>query len=246
MPTQRHYPKAPITEAIIDLRAELPEGINVGTLESVHVGLESAYPTRKNRNIAVVQGQIGDQIAAATASSNHVGYLFVSQDQKQIFQARLDGFTMSRLAPYESWEPFRDEARRLWDVYRSVAEPTKVTRLAVRYINRLDLPLPVADLKDYLRTVPEVSPELPQNLEGYFMQLRIPQADMKSLLLLNQAIIDPAKPGVASIVLDIDVFRLEDLPREDTAVWEFLERLRIRKNDVFEACITDKARELFE
>ena len=246
MPTQRHYPKAPITEAIIDIRVELPEGTSVAALEKVHEGLETAYPTKKNRIVAEIRGQIGDRGAAAAARSTHDGYLFTSWDEKQVFQARLDGFTMSRLAPYESWEPLRNEAQRLWNVYRSVAKPTKVARLAVRYVNRLDLPLPVRDLKDYLRTVPEVSPDLPQNLAGYFMQLRIPQEDIQSLLLLSQAIIDPAKPGVASIVLDIDVFRVEELPTGEQGVWDFLEVLRNRKNQLFEACITDKARELFK
>ncbi len=246
MATSRHYPKAPITEAIIDLRVELPEGIGVADLEKVHDGLKSAYPTRKNRILAEVQGQIGDQGAATAARSKHLGYLFTSRDEKQVFQARLDGYTMSRLAPYESWEPFRDEAQRLWGMYRSIAKPKKVTRLAVRYINRLDLPLPVADLKDYLRTVPEVSSELPQNLAGYFMQLRIPQEDIKSLLVVNQAIIDPAKPGVASVVLDNDIFRVDDLPTDEQGIWDFFEVLRQRKNDVFEASITDQLRELFK
>jgi uncharacterized protein (TIGR04255 family) len=245
MPRKRHYTKAPITEALIDLRVELPEGTGLAELLKIHDGLAASYPTKKDRIVAEVQGQIGIQGAAASARSKRVGYLFASTDEKQVFQARLDGFTMSRLAPYESWEPFRDEARRLWDVYRAVAKPTRVTRLAVRYINRLDLPLPVDELKDYLRTFPEVSSDLPQDIAGYFMQLRIPQEDIRSLLLINQAIIDPAKQGVASVVLDIDVFRVDDLPADENGVWDFFEVLRRRKNDVFEACITDPTRELF-
>lgn len=246
MAIERHYPKAPITEALIDLRVELPQGTVVGDLERVQNGLENAYPTKKDRIHAEFQGQIGKEGAAAVARSKHDGYVFTSQDEKQVFQARLDGFTISRLAPYESWQPFRDEAQRLWDVYRSIAKPTKVTRLAVRYINRLDLPLPVADLKDYLRTVPEVSPALPQNLAGYFMQLRIPQEDIKSLLVVSQAIIEPARPGVASVALDNDILRVDEIPADEDGIWEFFEVLRRRKNEVFEASITDQARELFK
>jgi len=78
------------------------------------------------------------------------------------------------------------------------------------------------------------------------MQLRIPQADIKSLLLLSQAIIEPAKPGVVSVVLDNDIFRAEEVPTDEGEVWEFFDMLRERKNDVFEACITDKSRELFK
>jgi uncharacterized protein (TIGR04255 family) len=241
-----HYLKPPITEAIIDLRVDLPESTTIDDLERIHVGLETAYPTKKKRIYGEVRAQIGDHGAVAAATSKQDGLLFSTQDGTYVFQARLDGFTMSRLAPYDRWEPFRDEARRLWDVYRAVAKPTKVTRLAIRYVNRLDLPLPVADLKQYLRTVPEVSPELPQNLAGYFMQLRIPLDDIKSFLLVNQAIIDPARPGVASVVLDNDIFRVDDIPADEQGLWDFFEVLRQRKNDVFEASIANQARELFK
>jgi uncharacterized protein (TIGR04255 family) len=36
------------------------------------------------------------------------------------------------------------------------------------------------------------------------------------------------------------------LPTEQDAIWAFVEDLRNKKNSVFEACLTDKARELFE
>ncbi len=245
MGTQRHYPNAPITEALIDLRVELPKRTTVADLEKVHAEEKSAYPIKKNRNLVIGQMQFGQQVAAA-ASSKHIGFLFTSKDEKQIFQARLDGFTMSRLAPYESWDVFCKEARRLWDRYRSVAEPKKLVRLAVRYINRLDLPLPVPDLKEYLRTVPEISPDLPQDLSGYFLHLRIPMGDIKSTLLVNQTIIEPNGPNVVSVVLDNDICRDADVPQNEDAVWSFFEELRVRKNEVFESSITDRTRELFK
>lgn len=245
MGTQQPYPNAPITEALIDLRVELPKHVTVIDLEKIHAEEKTAYPIKKNRHEVTGQMQVGEQVAAA-ASSKHIGFIFTSQDQKQIFQARLDGFTLSRLAPYESWDEFCKEARRLWDRYRSVVEPTKIVRLAVRYINRLDLPLPVPELNEYLRTVPEISPELPQGLAGYFLHLRIPMEDIKSTLLVNQTIIEPAGPNVVSIVLDNDLSRDTDVPQNENAVWNVFEELRLRKNDVFEASITDRTRELFK
>ncbi len=245
MGTHRHYPKAPITEALIDVRVELPKHVTVADLEKVHEEEKTAYPTKKNRSRVVAQMQFGEQVAAA-ASSKHVGFLFTSKDEKQIVQARLDGFTLSRLAPYESWDVFCKEARRLWDRYRSVVEPERLVRLAVRYINRLDLPFPVPDLKEYLRTVPEVSPDLPQDLAGYFLHLRIPMNDIQSTLLVNQTIIEPSGPNVVSVVLDNDLYRDADVPQNEDAVWAFFEELRVRKNDVFESSITDRTRELFK
>ena len=78
------------------------------------------------------------------------------------------------------------------------------------------------------------------------MQLRIPQNDIKSFALINETIVEPAGPGIASVVLDIDIFRTQELPSDEEEIWRFFEILHARKNDVFEACITDRARELFK
>ena len=244
MTTRRHYANSPITEAIIDLRVKLPENVKIGDLEPIHDRIRSQYPNKENRTLARGRFEVGRGVSAS-ASSQSIGFFFKSEDERQIVQARLDGFTMSRLAPYESWRPFRDEARRLWDLYRETVCPEAVERLAVRYINRLDIPKPFDDLNEYLRTFPEVSPDLPQGLSGLFMQLTVPQADIKSMLQLTEALIEPNRPEVVSIVLDVDVFRTDDIPSDDDAVWDFFEVLRNCKNDVFEACVTPKARELF-
>jgi uncharacterized protein (TIGR04255 family) len=241
----RHYRKPPITEALIDLRVDLPPQISLMELSKVLRGNEAAYPLVEQLHRALGQMQVGPQVSAS-AGSEHVGYLFRSVDGKQICQARRDGFTMSRLAPYESWNTLRDEARQLWENYRTATKPTKVTRLAVRYINRIDIPLPFKDFKDYLRTAPEVSPDLPQELAGYFMRLEIPIDGIKSLALINEAIIEPASQNVASVVLDVDIFRTVELPTDEDGIWAFFEELRLHKNQAFEACITDKARELFQ
>lgn len=244
MVSRQHYSKAPITEAIIDVRTRLPETIGLGDLERLHGAIKVDYPKKGSRNL--VEGQFKAQKAgvSASAKSKSVGFLFQSEDQKQIVQMRLDGYTMSRLAPYDRWEAFRDEARRLWMIYRKTAKPEEVLRLAVRYINRIDIPLPFRDLKDYLRTGPEVAPGLPQVLTGLFMQLTIPQNDIRCTAMLTEALIEPATEGVASIVLDIDLFRTDDVPQSDDAVWEFFETLHERKNEIFEECITENTREL--
>jgi uncharacterized protein (TIGR04255 family) len=237
------YPKAPITEALIDIRVTLPDETAVTDLARVDVGEEIGYPQRRNRFAVKGQIAVGDQVGTAT-SQRHVGYDFLSSDERQIVQIRSDGFTFSRLAPYDRWETFRAEAYRLWKLYRAVAEPVSITRVGVRYINRLDLPMPMGDLKDYLRTVPEVSPDLPQVINGYLMQLVILQEDIGALLLLNEALLPPPDPNTASVLLDIDIYRDLEASIEETELWRLLDQFRARKNQVFEACITERTREL--
>lgn len=242
---QFQYSRAPITEAIIDLRLKLPKDASLAQLEECGKEEAERYPEKSILKVGVSHVEMGESLKTS-ASSREIGFLFRSKDAKQIFQVHLEGFTVNRLAPYVGWEAFRDEARRLWRLYRKIARPVQLDRVAVRYINRLDLPLPIAELKEYLRTVPEVSPGLPQTLANYFMHLNIPFEDLKLTLVLNQTVVAPPDPSRVSIALDIDLYRTEELTWSDEWLWETLEKLHVRKNEIFEACITDKTRELIK
>lgn len=240
-----HYIKAPITEAVLDIRADVAPDVSLATLEQVQKGEEGSYPFKDTVTVNFGQVQFGP-IAGASAQGHVTGYLFRDTHGRHVHQARMDGFTVSRLAPYDTWRAFRTEARRLWEIYRSVTRPVKVSRVALRYLNRIDIPLPVTDFAEYLRTYPELSADLPQGVVGYFMQMSVPFVDVGAMALINEGIVEPARPGVVSVVLDIDVFRTTDASFDEDTIWSTFEQLRNVKNKVFEASVTDTARGLFQ
>jgi uncharacterized protein (TIGR04255 family) len=102
-------------------------------------------------------------------------------------------------------------------------------------------------LKEYFNTFPEVAPGMPQMLSGYVMQLLIAQEDFGGMLSLIQATAIAPRPDVASIVLDIDLYKESSSEFDsDEKIWQLLELIRDRKNEVFESCVTDKARDIFK
>lgn len=238
------YTKIPITEALIDLRIKTPVSGGLTSLDDFGHQIQVEYT--KLDDIVHVENQInfGQGVASASANQTVVGYRFLSPDGKQIVQARLDGFSLSRLAPYQTWEALQSEARRLWDIYQTATDSEVVSRVAVRYINRLDLPLPFNDFKEYLLTLPEISPKISQGLSDYFMQLQIPQEDIEATLVLTEAIIPPSRNDMLSLLLDIDLSSNVNFSSNSDDHWRLLETFRIRKNEIFEGCITDKTREL--
>ncbi len=246
MSNELHFDRSPLTEAVIEIRVQMPSGVSLENLAALQAGQENDYPTRRDRLFVEGQFSTDPQVPPAVGNRLHVGYDFVSADERQIVQVRLDAFAFSRLWPYENWTTFRDEARRWWDIYQKITKPTAITRIAVRYINRIDLPELRVDLKEYLRTGPEISPTLPQGLSAYFMQLQIPLANLNALLSLNQALVMPemANGLSASIILDIDLSRQGNVPQSDEEVWEYLEQLRNQKNEVFLGCITETTERL--
>lgn len=243
MTVQKHYPDAPIQEAIIALRTVPVVPLN---LDALRLDAEkSEYSKVENLIEAIGQFKVGPGGGSAQMHQQPTGWKYTHENGKQIFQSRVNGFTFSQLAPYDRWETLQEEAQRLWTEYRKIVKPERIDRLAVRYINRVDIPVANVDIKSYFRTSPEISPDLPQELANYFMQLRIPYPSIGGTCLMNQTIVPPALEGGVSIVLDIDLFRDENIPQEEAEIWNFFETLHVAKNQIFEACITDATRELF-
>jgi uncharacterized protein (TIGR04255 family) len=246
-----HYSNAPITEATIDLKVEQAQGLSIDDLRPILELVADRYPLQEGEFFysgRVYVEEAGEPLQTdATHRLN--GFRLTSQDKRQVFYARLDGFAFSVRAPYDRWESFRDEAHRLWDIYCSVVNPEGVTRAAMRYINELDIVALVQDSSNFeLRDVVNVYPEAPDNwlIQNFFMQLQTRQEDLDCWLVVNEAPVwhSDEEPGL--LQLDLDLFRdqSEDPWRadDDAEVWDFLEQLHIRKNEVFEASITDRTR----
>lgn len=247
MNSRRHYQKAPIAEAIIDLRVEPSERGDLKHLSDLCEAHSAEFPSISPIISAEGAFQFGSEGEShASAKQVQIGFRAKSPDETRICQWQRTGFTFSRLPPYERWEPFRDEAKRYWLHFVEVTKPKKVARAAVRYINRIEIPDLRLDLKKYFRTSPEVSPDLPQEIAGFFMQVRIPQTDLHAVAVINQTQAEQPTPAYVSIILDVDIYRVFDEQIADDYLWDYFEKLHARKNDIFEACITDNTRALLD
>ena len=242
---KRHLGHAPIKEALIDIQVTFPEKVTVEALNSQYdVQIADQYPKHET----LQRGEFGihnedGKPTTVTIGQSVVGYRFSSEDGQRVVQFRIDGFTFSRLEPYDTWEEMRDEAAKLWNIYLEAASPDSVTRVGTRYINMLKLPLPV-DLKDYLTAPPAIPPGLNQELGSFLTRIQIRDPDIGAQGFLTQAL-EGVHDNYAPIVLDIDVFMAHqfDDPHEET-VWRCLEQLRHFKNEVFFESITEKTAEL--
>lgn len=241
------FPNAPITEALLDIKAKLPAGVDLTRLATLQGAVKDLYPARRERSSwqGGFQVKPGELPEVFPPSGGPDGYLFTSKDGKQIVQARLDGFTFNRLKPYDKWESFRDEARQQWERYREIATPEIVSRVALRYINRIEIPLPMKDFREYILTTPEIAPKVPQGLAGFFMRLVIPDEKSKCIAIVTQTMEDPNE-RVLPLIFDIDAFQEAALDVHGEEMWEALEQLREYKNEIFFNSITDRAKELFK
>ncbi|MBE0461827.1 MAG: TIGR04255 family protein, partial [Candidatus Aminicenantes bacterium] len=114
---------APITEALVDIRVKAPPQADVKTVDSMHELIKSRYPKKQEQRMSEIKIELkpGEELAKQLTKIN--GFRYLSSDEKEIVQARMDGFTFNKLFPYTKWEDLRNEAHRLWLIYREKACP---------------------------------------------------------------------------------------------------------------------------
>jgi uncharacterized protein (TIGR04255 family) len=239
---------APITEALIDVRIKIKEGFDIVRIEALHDAISSQYPDKKARHrlegrFEFKKGEIPVSVGTETVD----GYIFTSGDNREVFQARIDGFTFNRLKPYDKWEAFRDEAGKLWRLFRELMSP-EIVRVGLRYINKFDIPLfpdPLRDFSEYLTAAPIVPENLPQGVSSFLTRVVIHNPKIDAAAIITQAFEQIIDPKFIPIILDIDTFKQKDRIDEEEA-WQDLEELRQFKNEIFFSSITERTKELFK
>lgn len=238
----KRYKKAPLFEALIDINVEFKEEIEINKLEAFELQI---YPTKDKILVHTSQIQIGNANKQIHQSEDLLGFKLTSTDKKYVVQIKKNGFTFSELNGYDCWESFISKAKEAWDRYFDAFNPVKVTRVTLRYINKINIPALKFHLEDYFETYPRVFKDNKVDLSNFFLQVQIPQTEEGGLAILNQTVTEPSEPGYTSILFDINVFDPKQIESIEKDLWKRVDLLRIQKNHLFENSITDKTRELF-
>lgn len=238
-----HLKNAPITEALIDFRVVLPADATLTHLRELGQKISATYPNVKD--FYKIQAEIIiDRSQSATSSREQIGYQYTSKDGINVFLATVEGFTFSQLKPYKTWEDLKAKGLGLWDEYQEAIRPESITRIALRYVNRLELPLDLRDFKDYLTAPPDVPPKLRQTLSSFLTRIVIPIEKVGALAIITQQYNYVAEGNITPVILDIDVRNTGEFSGDGREAWEVADMLRAEKNKIFFESITERMEEL--
>jgi uncharacterized protein (TIGR04255 family) len=245
-----HLKNAPITEALIDFRVRLPAVFDIARLKEAHNQIKDRYPQMDEQKMIEQEFQLqskeGQPPQCTVRDRGVIGYFFRSADQMNLVQFRRDGFTFNRLYPYTSWNEVFPEASRLWQMFVALAQPEEISRLAVRYINRVQLPLAQLDFSAYLTAPPALPRWSPQNVSSFLSRVVIHEPETGIAANIVQALEPPLNNDYISMILDIDVYEANVSELTPEAALSHFEKLREMKNRIFFGSLTDKAIALFQ
>ncbi len=242
------YTKAPIEEAVFDIKIDPSLSIEGKELESLYPKVSDRYPIKDFQKTFELISEVKEGEVAKSQARNIgvVGFRCWDKEREQVCRFGLDGFSFSRLKPYSNWDTCFPEMMRLWNIYKETFNPRSVKRVAVRFINIIKIPEARFELEDYFNNSPQPPKGLPQDLIDFLSRLRV-KLDDNFFAIITLALQMREEPKITPILLDIDVFT--EIPFstiEEERLKNIFESLRCIKNDIFEKSITPKTRELIK
>lgn len=244
--TTTTYDRAPITEVAIEVR--FASAFDKNVFKKLPKKFEKYYPDLKpinhyNFEVSIINGE------PVTNTNQIIDYRLSSNDMSQIVVLKNSSFILSQLAPYKNWEDLISRFERDWKLLKKHGGNHQVARIGVRFINRIDIPQSgsghLINEDEYLNIYPK-QPDILNPFLNYAIQSQTMLEDIKSLLTVNTANIQSPLPRHLSILFDQDIGRTVETPQSTEDILKYLNEVRIKKNAVFESCITNKTRELFK
>lgn len=244
--TKNIYNQPPITEAVIEIKfaKEYEKSKVVKYIKKVK-GLYPGYQELTHYAVDINISTTEHDKTEAQATPQLI-YKFSSEDMTQQLVLNGSSFMVAQLAPYCGWNEFFNRFVRDWKLWKKLLGFIEIEHIGVRYINRLDVPVSegLVDFSEYVNVYP-MMPKLLDPQLSYAIQAQIPIHELKSLLSINSAIVKSPLLDYMSLVFDQDIVKTFEPAQNDEEIYSYLNEVHVKKNEIFESSITDKARELF-
>lgn len=238
-----HLSRAPIREALLDIRVRPRPGLESDQLRELIEVLRPEFPkSSERRRMSVEFGTSPPRQERRDLGIDAI--VLKSDDELSVCQLRESGFTFNRIAPYESWGRMFPVAMKSWTAFRKLTEPLEISRLAVRYINSIPCPATMRSVEEVLTAGPSIPTGVSSTLSAFLTRVTMHDDRRDVSANVVQALELGADRG-ASIILDIDAFSQLALPVDSERIEGTFERLRDYKNEIFFGSLTEATIERF-
>ncbi|MFN8632366.1 MAG: TIGR04255 family protein [Chloroflexota bacterium] len=241
---RRRYTKPPVVEALAELYFEGATW-SVTAPGSFYGRVENRFPKEQQQEQVAFEVSLGPGVANARMGSSGGRAVFKSEDETQLVQVGPDALVVNQLQPYPHFEAWRDVLLEMLAIYREVARPKAVSRLGMRYINRIEIEQVYLQMEELFRVYPEMPEEIGLAHGDFLIRLQLPAKVQGHTVLLTLGKAPVETPSIQAFVLDLyDVIPLGGTDSFDM-VAQHLNDAHENIEWIFEHTITDATRAIF-
>jgi uncharacterized protein (TIGR04255 family) len=239
----RSYRNPPVIEAVCEFRFLETQRWDWTIPGLVYEKISNSFPKKRQQTVIELSMPYLRPIEGSPPG-DVARMQFLNDEETRLVQVWPNTLAINRLKPYGSWNTYKEEILSQLKVYQQVSGQDGLTRIGLRYINRIELPASEpqgADLGAYLVSIPKVSTSIPQAYRSFLMQLDIPyEDDPPTNLRLILGTVPPQVADSVAVMLDLDmVTEPEHVPSLDS-VSDWLEKAHGRLEEAFDSSLTDR------
>ena len=235
------YKKPPIVEAVVEVKFSPPLSDKL-----LRRWIDAVAPRYARREDQIeVELTLHVEKSRQQINQRFSGARLLTEDGADIVIVSKDSLSVTRLAPYTGWTALQELVLREVEEFRKLASDRTLTRLGVRYINRIDVPTTDGTFTPdpYLTLLPTRPEILAQGAAQGFSVSLVGCAVGDYMVNVNMGIAPPQLIDHAALLVDVDAYREAEMDSRDLG--DILNGVRDVKNSVFESLITDQSRALF-
>jgi uncharacterized protein (TIGR04255 family) len=248
---ERSYGKSPLVEAICEFKFHSDVSWD-WTIPGLMFGeIKEEFPKKSEVKRLGVEFKPFEKGFDSRMSQGIERLRFSSTDEKKLIQIGENILAVNQLKPYINWNDFKEKILYALNCYQSIATPTGMTRLGLRYINHITTIPGSPKIEDYFYYYPKF-PNPDQVIIGeLFLRSTLPmpnQEELDGYLNLILAIKYRKTSEAPIFILDLDMIYdwEEETPLNVDEAEEYIERAHDYVIDAFESCITEKLRNTFD
>lgn len=240
----RKYNSPPIVEALCEFQFVPSQPWDMTIPGLFYEKINNEFPVKREKMALGIgfhpkEGGIEQRVE----TSQRMQYL--RSDKTALVQIGRDLLTVNHLEPYPTWQTFKPLIINNFKLYKEVANPKGFKLIGLRYINRIVFDEDRVELTEYINYYPFIPANLPQTHEKFQTKVDIPYEKGRDHLLLTLSSTTSKKAEGSAVILDIGyvMSRPEKISFQEVPKW--IEKAHTLVENAFEACITDKSRDLF-
>jgi len=242
----RLYENPPVIEALCEFQFEPSQPWDWTIPGLLYDKIKAEFPKKRQQNVVQVELRAEPEEVARSIKGRVARMQFLRDDERALIQVGPDLLVVNHLKPYPRWAVFKRMIADALEVYRSIADPKAIRRAGLRYINRIEIPELLVKIEDYLLAQPSVPDGVSQTFAAWVQRVDIPLRDANGLLVLQSGTLYEEGQQGTIFMLDLDFITLLVEAVTLDSVMEWVERAHDEVENTFEACITDKTRQLFK
>jgi uncharacterized protein (TIGR04255 family) len=240
----RKYKNPPFVEAVCEFRLTQDTQWDLTVPGLFYERVKHDFPHREQRVIQEFGVTLDPEgLQQAIRATERV--MMFAPDRKMLVQLGPRLLVINALKPYPTWQGFKPRIEMAWKALQEVVEVKGLERIGLRYINRIEFPSQAVEREEYFEFYPFIGRRLPQQVASFHAIAEFRYTDDRDRCRV-QLVAAAGTEARTAVILDIDYFVARPRAVDVSHGLNWVEEAHSQVEEVFEGCITDRLRAMFE